>query len=57
MTRWVKLKDWQRRAPDASKRVAQRSRSQKPRAVSRAKAQYANLQTMNELRKKGLVAK
>jgi len=57
MTRRVKLKDWQRRAPDASKRVAQRSRSQKPRAVSRAKAQYANLQTMNELRKKGLVAK
>ena len=56
MTRWVKLKDWTRRAPDVSKRIAQR-KGKKPRVVSRAKARHVNLQILQELERRGIVAK
>ena len=59
MTRiWLPQRAWSRsKHKSVSQRLKEKSRSKKPRVVSRAKARHVNLRTLQELERRGIVAK
>ena len=60
MTRrvWLPARAWKRSTNmSVSQRLKEKSRSKKPRVVSRAKARHVDLQTLQELERRGITAK
>ena len=59
MTRiWLPQRAWLgSKHKSVSQRLKEKSRLKKPRVVSRAKARHVNLQTLQELERRGITAK